>query len=144
MSANVAGATPGAGGLVALMTRERWIEVARIVVTSLIALLFWQGLVPVEVLWVAIAIGLYPLVKKGLLDLFHEHKVGTEIFVTVATLVAVFGGETVPAAVAAVASTDRSRAAGRSRTPRPADSSTRRRSASRQDSGLRFATQGRP
>ncbi|WP_204307787.1 hypothetical protein, partial [Klebsiella pneumoniae] len=68
--------------------RERWIEVARILVTGLIALLFWQGLVPVEVLWVAIAIGLYPLVKTGVLDLIHERKVGTEIFVTVATLVA--------------------------------------------------------
>jgi cation transport ATPase len=55
--------------------------------------------VPVEVLWIAIAIGLYPLVKAGLLDLIHERKVGTEIFVTVATLVAVFGGEAVAGAV---------------------------------------------
>ncbi len=61
-------------------------------------MLFWQGLVPIQVLWVAIAIGLYPLVKTGLLDLIHEHKVGIEIFVTVATLVAVFGGETVAGA----------------------------------------------
>ncbi len=83
----------------ALMTRERWIEVARIVVTGPIALLFWQGLVPIQMLWIAIAIGLYPLVKTGVLDLIHEHKVGTEIFVTVATLVAVFGGETVAGAV---------------------------------------------
>ena len=37
--------------------------------------------------------------KTGLLDLFRERKVGTEIFVTVATLVAVFGGETVAGAV---------------------------------------------
>ena len=89
----------GAPGLNALMTRERWIEVARIGVTGLIALLFWQGLVPIQVLWVAIVIGLYPLVKTGVLDLIHEHKIGTEIFVTVATLVAVFGGETVAGAV---------------------------------------------
>lgn len=99
MTTHVAGGAPDATGLMALMTRERWIEVARIVVTGLIALLFWQGLVPVQVLWVAIAIGLYPLVKTGILDLIHEHKVGTEIFVTVATLVAVFGGETVAGAV---------------------------------------------
>ena len=82
-------------GLMTLMTRGRWIEVARIVVTGIVALLYWQGLVPVEVLWIAIAIGLYPLVKTGAQDLIHERKVGTEIFVTVATLVAVFGGETV-------------------------------------------------
>ena len=88
-----------AAGLKALMTRKRWVEVARIVVTGLIALLYWQALVPVQVLWVAIAIGLYPLVKTGILDLIHERKVGTEIFVTSATLVAVFGGETVAGAV---------------------------------------------
>ena len=99
MSATIGSGTPNERGLMALMTRERWIEVARIVVTGLIALLFWRGLVPIQVLWVAIAIGLYPLVKKGILDLIHEHKVGTEIFVTVATLVAVFGGETVAGAV---------------------------------------------
>ncbi len=50
-------------------------------------------------LWVAVAIGLYPLVKVGLLDLIHERKIGTEIFVTIATLVAVLGGETVAGAV---------------------------------------------
>ncbi len=82
-----------------LMTRERWIEVGRILLTGLIALLYWQQLVPEQILWVAVAIGLYPLVKTGLLDLIHEHKIGTEIFVTVATLVAVLGGETVAGAV---------------------------------------------
>ncbi len=82
-----------------LMTRERWIEVARIAVTGVLALLYWRHLVPVQLLWVAVAIGLYPLVKKGARDLIREHKVGTEIFVTLATLVAVFGGETVAGAV---------------------------------------------
>ena len=85
--------------LMRLMTRERWIEVTRIVVTGLVALLYWRGLVPIQLLWVAVALGLYPLVKTGLLDLIRERKVGTEIFVTVATLVAMFGGETVAGAV---------------------------------------------
>lgn len=82
-----------------LMTRERWIEIARIVATGIVALLFWRGLVPVAVLWVAVAVGLYPLVKVGLHDLIRERKVGTEIFVTIATLVALFGGEPVAGAV---------------------------------------------
>lgn len=82
-----------------LMTRERWIEVGRIALTGTIAFLYWKGVVPVQVLWVAVAIGLYPLVKVGLLDLIKERKIGTEIFVTIATLVAVFGGETVAGAV---------------------------------------------
>ena len=99
MTAAVVDGATGAAGVNALMTRARWIEVARIGVTGVIALLFWQGLVLIQVLWVAIAIGLYPLVKTGALDLIHEHKIGTEIFVTVATLVAVFGGETVAGAV---------------------------------------------
>lgn len=83
----------------ALMTRERWIEVGRIVLTGAVALLYWQQLVPIYILWTAVAIGLYPLVKTGLIDLFTERKIGTEIFVTIATLVAVFGGETVAGAV---------------------------------------------
>ncbi len=88
-----------ASSLGALMTQERWIEVARIVLTGLIALLYWRELVPLGVLWFAVAVGLYPLVKTGLLDLIHERKIGTEIFVTIATLVAVLGGETVAGAV---------------------------------------------
>ena len=85
--------------LLALMTHERWIEVARIVLTGVIALLYWRQWVSLPVLWVAVAIGLYPLVRTGLLDLLRERKIGTEIFVTIATLVAVFGGETVAGAV---------------------------------------------
>ncbi|KWW32434.1 Zn2+/Cd2+-exporting ATPase [Cupriavidus metallidurans] len=86
-------------GVLDLMTRERWIEVGRIALTGLIAFLYWQQLVPIEVLWAAVAIGLYPLVKTGLKDLFTERKIGTEIFVTIATIVAVFGGETIAGAV---------------------------------------------
>lgn len=83
----------------ALMTRDRWLEVARIIFTGLVAFLYWQALIPLWLLWIAIAIGLYPLVKTGLALLLKERKVGTEIFVTVATLVAVFGGETIAGAV---------------------------------------------
>ncbi len=81
------------------MTRERWIEVGRIVLSGLIALLYWRGIVSVEVLWGAVAVGLYPLVKTGVLDLVAERKIGTEIFVTIATLVAMLGGEPVAGAV---------------------------------------------
>jgi heavy metal translocating P-type ATPase len=88
-----------ASSLLALMTRERWVEVGRIFLTGLVVLLYWQQWVPVQVLWAAVAIGLYPLVKTGLLDLYHEHKIGTEIFVTIATLVALLGGETIAGAV---------------------------------------------
>ncbi|MEO7912088.1 MAG: cation-translocating P-type ATPase [Roseiflexaceae bacterium] len=92
-------APDNSASLSVLMTRKRWIEVGRILLTGLSAFLYWQHLVPLQVLWAAVAIGLYPLVKTGLLDLIHERKIGTEIFVTIATIVAVFGGETVAGAV---------------------------------------------
>ena len=82
-----------------LMTRERWIEVARILFVAGVNLLYWQNLVPIQVLWVAVVIGLYPLVKVGVLDLIHERKVGTEIFVMIATTIALLGGEPVAGAV---------------------------------------------
>ena len=98
-TATAAVTAAGAPGLRTLMTRERWIEVGRIALTGAIALLYWRQWVPIELLWVAVAIGLFPLVKTGLLDLIHERKIGTEIFVTIATLVAMFGGESVAGAV---------------------------------------------
>jgi Zn2+/Cd2+-exporting ATPase len=82
-----------------LMTRERWIEIGRILLTGTVALLYWQQLVPIQVLWAAVVIGIYPLVRTGLADLITERKIGTEIFVTIATIVAIFGGETVAGAV---------------------------------------------
>src|SRR5829696_8557756 len=82
-----------------LLTRERWIEIARIVLTGLMILLYWRGLLPVWCLWAAVAIGLYPLVRTGVLDLVRERKIGTEIFVTVATAIAMLGGEYVAGAV---------------------------------------------
>ncbi len=82
-----------------LFTRTRRIEAARIVSVGIITLLFWRGLVPFPVLLIAIAIGLYPLARMGLLDLWHERKIGTELFVTIATLIALLGGEYVAAAV---------------------------------------------
>lgn len=95
----VSPAKTAASSMRALMTRKRWVEVGRIFLTGLAVLLYWQQWVPKQVLWAAVAIGLYPLVKTGLLDLFHEHKIGTEIFVTIATLIAMLGGETVAGAV---------------------------------------------
>lgn len=82
-----------------MLTRERWIEIGRIVLVGIISLLFWQGLVPLPALFAAIVIGLYPLTKKGLIDLFTERKIGTEIFVTVATIIAMIGKEYVAGAV---------------------------------------------
>ncbi len=94
--------TPPTGlwGLVpALMSPARWIELGRILLTGLITFLYWRRLVPEPLLLIAVAVGLYPLLKIGLLDLFREHRLGTEIFVSLATLIALATGEMVAGAV---------------------------------------------
>ncbi len=93
------GALSSVSQLSELLTRDRQVEVGRIVVTGITALLFWRGLVPLPVLLIAVGVGLYPLVKTGVEDFLKERKIGTEIFVTIATLVAIFGGETVAGAI---------------------------------------------
>lgn len=82
-----------------LLTKERWMEIGRIMAVSLVIFLFWMELVPVAVLWFAVVVGLYPLVVTGVRDLVQERKLGTEIFVTLATIIAVTGGETLAGAV---------------------------------------------
>ena len=76
-----------------LMTRARWIEVARIVLVGIVILLYRLGRLPLPLLFAGVAIGLYPLAKTGLLDLVRERKIGTEVFVTIATLIAMLGRE---------------------------------------------------
>lgn len=82
-----------------VMTRERWFGVARIAAVSTLILFYYLAVIPLPLLLVAVAIGLYPLAKKGLVDLVRERKIGTEIFVTLATIIAMIGGEYVAGAV---------------------------------------------
>src|SRR5215218_6381700 len=82
-----------------LLTRERWVEIGRILVVAIVILLYQQGVAPRTALFAAVGIGLYPLVKTGLLDLVRERKIGTEIFVTIATTIAMIGGEYVAGAI---------------------------------------------
>lgn len=77
----------------ALLTRERWIELTRILAVATVIWMYERGAVPLVALLVAVGVGLYPLVKTGVLELARERQIGTELFVTVATLVAMLGGE---------------------------------------------------
>ena len=86
-------------GTPSLLTRARRLEIARIALIGIVTVLYWRGGLPFAVLLGAIALGLYPLALAGFRDLRRERKVGTELFVTVATLVALWGGEIVAAAV---------------------------------------------
>ena len=82
-----------------LLTRDRWIEIGRILLVGVVILLYQRGVVPRAALFVAVAVGLYPLVRTGVLDLIRERKIGTEIFVTIATTIAMIGGEYVAGAI---------------------------------------------
>src|SRR5215210_2988006 len=86
-------------GFRAVMTRERWLEIVRIAGVGVVILLYYLGVLPLPVLLAGVAIGLYPLVKRGVLDLVRERKIGTEIFVTLATTIAMIGREHVAGAI---------------------------------------------
>lgn len=90
---------PLPASLRALMTRDRWVEVAHIVVTGAVALLYARGALPLPWLLLAVAFGLYPLARAGARKLAHEHQVGTEVFIVVATVIAMLGGEYVAGSV---------------------------------------------
>ncbi len=85
--------------MTALLTRDRWIEIARIIGVGIVVALYAAGVVPVPVLLAGVAVGLYPLVKTGVLTLVHERRIGTEVFVTIATVIAMIGREFVAGAI---------------------------------------------
>ncbi|MES2267417.1 MAG: cation-translocating P-type ATPase [Bacteroidota bacterium] len=68
-------------------------EIVRIISVGIASLLFYLHMIPVAVLIVAMAFGLYSLVKNAVSDLFKERKVGTELFITVAVVISVVGRE---------------------------------------------------
>ena len=96
---SIPGASQPSDDHAGLFTPKRQREAARIVGVGVLTLLYWRSLVPFPILLIAIAIGVYPLARAGLLDLWRERKIGTELFVTIATLIAVLGGEYVAGAV---------------------------------------------
>jgi cation transport ATPase len=87
------------GRFVELFTPARRREAGRIVLVGVIALSYWMALVPLWALLIAVVIDLYPLAVTGLQTLRDKHRIGTELFVTAATVIAVAGGEYVAAAV---------------------------------------------
>jgi Cd2+/Zn2+-exporting ATPase len=81
------------------MTPERRIEALRITAVGVITLLYWRQVVGLPVLLGAVAVGLYPLLKIGIEDRVKEHRIGTEIVVSLATGIALLGEEYVAASV---------------------------------------------
>ncbi len=74
-------------------------EIVRIITVGLASLLFYFDIVPLPILIIAMAFGLFSLVKIAILDLIKEKKIGTELFITVAVIVSVLGKEYLAGAV---------------------------------------------
>ncbi|MHB0996708.1 MAG: heavy metal translocating P-type ATPase [Elusimicrobiales bacterium] len=82
-----------------LFAREHWLELASITVAALSSVLFYQRLIPLPVLLIGMAFGLYPLAKRAAVELWKEQKIGTELFITVAITVSVLGKEYLAGAI---------------------------------------------
>ena len=70
---------------------QRWFEIAVIIITGSAALLYWLGLLALPLLYGAVALGLVPLARTAVRDLVRERKIGTELFISVATVIAMMG-----------------------------------------------------
>ncbi|MEO6135296.1 MAG: cation-translocating P-type ATPase [Ginsengibacter sp.] len=74
-------------------------EIVRIISVGVGSLLFYLNVIPLPVLLVAMAFGLYSLVRVAVIDLVKERKIGTEIFITIAVVISVLGKEYLAGAV---------------------------------------------
>lgn len=68
-------------------------EIIRIITVGVASLLFYLQIIPLPVLLIAIAFGLYSLVRTAVLQIIRERKVGTELFISVAVIISVIGKE---------------------------------------------------
>lgn len=74
-------------------------EILRIVTVGIASLLFYLDFISLLILLVAMAFGLYSLIKIAVLDLIKERKVGTELFISIAVIISVVGQEYLAGAV---------------------------------------------
>lgn len=68
-------------------------EIIRIITVGTASLLFYLEIIPLAVLLAAVGFGLYSLLKTAVLDLIHDRKVGTELFISIAVIISVVGKE---------------------------------------------------
>ncbi|MFV8326911.1 heavy metal translocating P-type ATPase [Flavobacterium sp. ZS1P14] len=74
-------------------------EIVRIITVGIACLLFYFDVIPLPILIVAMAFGLFSLVKTAVLDIIKEKKIGTELFIAIAVIVSVIGKEYLAGAV---------------------------------------------
>ncbi|MFV8271341.1 heavy metal translocating P-type ATPase [Flavobacterium sp. GT2N3] len=74
-------------------------EIVRIITVGIACLLFYFDVIPLPILIIAMAFGLYSLIKTAVLDIIKERKIGTELFITIAVVISVLGKEYLAGAV---------------------------------------------
>lgn len=74
-------------------------EIVRIITVGIASLLLYFNVIPLPILIVVMAFGLYSLVKTAVLDIIKERKIGTELFITIAVIISVVGKEYLAGAV---------------------------------------------
>ena len=82
-----------------LFAREHWLEIAGIVIVGISSLLFYIQVLPFPALLIAMLFGLFPLSKTAVTELFHERKIGTELFITAAVIISILGAEYLAGAI---------------------------------------------
>ncbi|MBI5621807.1 cation-translocating P-type ATPase, partial [Candidatus Falkowbacteria bacterium] len=79
--------------------KEHTLEVARIAILAVLSGLFSFSVIPFPVFLAGLIFGLFGLAKEGVEGLFKERKIGTEIYITIAVIVAVLGKEYLAAGI---------------------------------------------
>tara|TARA_R110000823_G_scaffold68405_2_gene158940 strand:+ start:10515 stop:12353 length:1839 start_codon:yes stop_codon:yes gene_type:complete len=74
-------------------------EIVRILTVGIASLLFYLEVVPLFILLIAMAFGLYSLLRTAILDITKERKIGTELFISIAVIISVVGQEFLAGAV---------------------------------------------
>jgi len=74
-------------------------EIIRILTVGIVSLFFYLDIIPLFILLIAMAFGLYSLVRTAILDIIKERKIGTELFITIAVIISVVGQEYLAGAV---------------------------------------------
>ncbi|MEH6765188.1 MAG: cation-translocating P-type ATPase [Aequorivita antarctica] len=74
-------------------------EIVRIITVGISSLLFYLEVIPLFILLIAMAFGLYSLVRTAILDITKERKIGTELFISIAVIISVVGQEYLAGAV---------------------------------------------
>jgi Cd2+/Zn2+-exporting ATPase len=82
-----------------LIIKHHALDIARIAVLTVLSMLFSLSLLPLPVLYAGLTFGLFGLAWQGVVNLVGARRVGTDIYITIAVIVAVLGKEYLAAAI---------------------------------------------